>query len=265
MNHHLQGLLLAGVLATSGFAATEPNTAKELTAQQVVLRDLVPHFYAAAQALGTGQQIDFEPFDAAFRQCLVDWPETEAGWQLMTTYLLFRSCGLPERTEVDFLKTFVDSPNHHTRGFARNRLALAALELEPLEFRFTAIDGQDVDMAALRGKVVLIDFWASWCAPCIAALPEVKRVYTEFHDEGFEVIGVAFDRASDREKFIALVAEQALPWPQKFAGPSWGDDFARRFTVTAIPATFLFDQTGRLVASQFDGPELADAVTRLLQ
>ena len=156
---------------------------------------------------------------------------------------------------------------------ARKRAALASLQ-------FTAVDGREVDLAKLRGKVVLIDFWATWCGPCIAELPNVKKVYAAYHDKGFEVIGITLERAgvgaqdtpaqakakleAAKKKLLTFLAKNELPWPQHFDGKHFQNDYAVQFGIEAIPAMFLLDRDGRLQHGEARGERLEAEVKRLL-
>lgn len=144
-------------------------------------------------------------------------------------------------------------------------LAVENLRTQPLDLKFTALDGRVVDFAELRGKVVLIDFWATWCKPCIAELPHVKKVYADYHAKGFEIVGVALDHARDERKLRELVARENLPWPQHFDGKGWKNELAERYSIGAIPAMFLLDQNGLLVATDARGEKLEAEVRRLLK
>jgi peroxiredoxin len=87
---------------------------------------------------------------------------------------------------------------------------------KPVEIRFTALDGRDVDLAKLKGKVVLIEYWSTSCGPCIGEMPAVKAAYSKFHERGFEVIGISLD---DKETALRkFIADKKLPWPQHFDG-----------------------------------------------
>ncbi len=135
---------------------------------------------------------------------------------------------------------------------------------EGLELKFTAVDGRAVDLAQLKGKVVLVDFWATWCGPCIAELPNLKRTYETWNARGFEVIGISLDRSNDEEKLKDFVAKNNMPWPQHFDGKYWKNEIAVKNGINAIPAAWLFDQEGKLVTKNARGKTLEEEVARLL-
>lgn len=134
-----------------------------------------------------------------------------------------------------------------------------------LELAFTALDGTKVDLAAMKGKVVLVDFWATWCGPCIAELPNVKAAYDKYHDKGFEVIGVSLDDAKDKSKLEEFLRKKKLSWPQCFSGQGWSDPFTIKYGVTGIPATFLIGKDGRIAGIGVGGHELETKLDELLQ
>jgi peroxiredoxin len=113
-----------------------------------------------------------------------------------------------------------------------------------LPITFTALDGQNVDLSKLKGKVVLIDFWATWCGPCVAELPDVKKAYEEFHSQGFEVIGISFDK--DRSKLERFIKDQEMPWPQYFDGKGWENQFGKQYDIRSIPTMWLIGKDGKL-------------------
>jgi thiol-disulfide isomerase/thioredoxin len=135
---------------------------------------------------------------------------------------------------------------------------------EPLEFAGPTLDGQAFDSRDWKGKVVLVDFWATWCGPCVAELPNVRDVYDRYHADGFEVIGISLDKS--REKLSSFVQENGTPWPQIFiAGETgWNNPLVRKYGVQAIPATILLDQDGRPTAVELRGRDLEEQVARLL-
>jgi thiol-disulfide isomerase/thioredoxin len=257
-------LLLLTVAGARAAEPTDDSKAHEERIRAIIMRDVVSQFGVASQVTGQGLPVDVVALDGAMRKFLADWPDEAAGRQLFVPYLRFAQQGDPARSEREVLELYLDSPSQGVREFVRDRLALATLKETPLELKFTALDGREVDMADLRGKVVLIDFWATWCKPCIAEMPHVQRVYAAYHERGFEILGISLDKAGDREKLVQLVAKLDLPWSQSFTGDGWEHPVARRFTVSAIPATFLFDQSGLLVGTDLRDEALDAAVAKLL-
>jgi thiol-disulfide isomerase/thioredoxin len=115
---------------------------------------------------------------------------------------------------------------------------------KPLDIRFTALDGREVDLAKLTNKVVLVEFWSTTCGPCIAELPVVKAVYEKFHDRGFEVVAISLD---DKEAALRrFIKDKELPWAQHFDGKGWGNEFAVRYGIFGIPTMWLVDKRGHL-------------------
>jgi thiol-disulfide isomerase/thioredoxin len=129
------------------------------------------------------------------------------------------------------------------------------------DLKFTAVDGTPVDLAALKGKVVLIDFWATWCPPCRGEVPNVVAAYQKYHDQGFDIIGISLDQ--DKDALLAFTKENGMTWPQFFDGGGWQNAISSRCGVDSIPAMWLIDKKGNLVTK--DGREdLAGQVEKLL-
>ena len=118
---------------------------------------------------------------------------------------------------------------------------------KPLDIRFTALDGREVDLAQLTGKVVLVEYWSTTCGPCIAELPAVKAAYEKFRERGFEVVAISID---DKESALRrFIKEKGLPWPQHFDGKGWENKFALQYGVFSIPTMWLVDKCGNLRAT----------------
>jgi len=133
---------------------------------------------------------------------------------------------------------------------------------DQMELKFTATNGSEVDLAKLKGKVVLIDFWATWCVPCEQEMPNVKAAYEAFHDKGFEIIGVSLD--DDLQALEKFMTVNGIAWPQFFDGNLWATEPAVRYGVKGIPATFLVGKEGKIVATNIRGAELTDAIKKEL-
>ena len=113
-----------------------------------------------------------------------------------------------------------------------------------LEIQFTAVDGTKVDLSKMKGKVVLIDFWATWCGPCIAELPNVKKAYKKLNPKGFEIIGISLDtKESVLKRFLK---KENMPWPQFFDGKGWKNSISTAHGIRSIPAMWLVDKQGNL-------------------
>lgn len=140
--------------------------------------------------------------------------------------------------------------------------ATAALKSKPLDMKFTAVDGREVDLSKMRGKVVLIDFWATWCGPCVQELPNVLKAYKELHPKGFEIIGISLD--SDKEKLESFVKEKGMDWPQFFDGKGWKNEMATTYDIHSIPAMWLVDQKGMVIDTAARGG-LEGKVAKLLK
>ncbi|MEI9896464.1 MAG: TlpA disulfide reductase family protein [Chthoniobacter sp.] len=127
-------------------------------------------------------------------------------------------------------------------------------------FSETDFAGQPLSISGLKGKVVLIDFWATWCGPCVAELPNVSAAYEKYHAKGFEVVGISLDEK--KEALAKFIAAKKLPWPQFFDGKGWDNKLGQQYGIRSIPATYLLDKEGKIIAKDLRGEDLAEAVAK---
>jgi len=124
------------------------------------------------------------------------------------------------------------------------------------------IAGKSLSVANFKGKVVLIDFWATWCAPCVGELPNVIKSYEKHHDKGFEIIGVSLDQNEAGLK--SFTKDRNMTWQQYFDGKGWGNKLAQKYGIQSIPATFLLDGDGNIIGRDLRGEALEEAVAKAL-
>ena len=173
------------------------------------------------------------------------YEELEAGFNRFTDRV--KNCYLAERLREDLVSRKATAPG-----------------LEAPEFTLTGPDGGPHSLSSLRGRYVLIDFWASWCKPCRARMPGLKDLYKKYHDKGFEILGVSID--SDREPWLKAIEEDETPWIHVLdqpVGKNHSTVAASLYGVRAVPTFFLIDPDGKIVG-KVDHDSLAAELSRLL-
>jgi thiol-disulfide isomerase/thioredoxin len=160
--------------------------------------------------------------------------------------------------------------NYPESGFAQsfiNRVeqmkATAIGALAP-EINLPTPDGKNIPLSSLRGKVVLIDFWASWCGPCRAENPNVVKLYQAKKDQGFDIYSVSLDK--DKNAWIKAIEKDGLAWPSHVSDLGyWNSSVVKQYGFQGIPFTVLVDREGKIVAKGLRGPQLEEAVTEYLK
>ena len=146
-------------------------------------------------------------------------------------------------------------------GFVKRLKGISVGDVAP-DFTLNNPEGQDVTLSSLRGKYVLIDFWASWCGPCRMENPNVVALYNKYKDKGFAIYGVSLDK--DKAAWLAAIKKDNLTWTHGSDLKFWNSAVAQTYGVNAIPATFLLDKEGKVIAKNLRGNALEAKIGELL-
>jgi thiol-disulfide isomerase/thioredoxin len=179
--------------------------------------------------------------EKAARDLIQEFPQRREGYEI----LLQLAAQTQSPKAIEWAEQIVASPapdelKVRAKGILWKKDALG----KPVPIAFTALDGREVDVTKLQGKVVLIDFWATWCGPCMAELPNVKAAYNNLHGKGFEIVGISLD--SDKEQLRNFLQTDGVKWPQYCDSKKWESRFVVQFGIGAIPTMWLVDKKGVL-------------------
>ena len=170
--------------------------------------------------------------------------------------------------DLETALTSLDAPLHEMEEYQYmagklERMKAVAIGNPYTDFELPTPDGESLKVSEVhKGNVMLIDFWASWCGPCRRANPEVVAIYSEYKEQGFEILGVSLDK--DAASWKKAIEDDKLTWPQISDLEFWNSKGAELYGVPAIPHTVLIDREGTIIAKNLHGDELREAIESLL-
>lgn len=175
-----------------------------------------------------------------------DYPKQAEGYQcIMSAIEDYGYEGKPAKSRALAEQLIASSAPENYRLWTEGFLNRLDSQRKPVALQFTAVDGREIDLAKMKGKVELVDFWGTHCGPCVAELPRVKAALDKFHNQGFEVIGISCD--TDKEELLKYVKQHDISWPQYFDGKQQNENkFTVEFGIDGIPHMFLVDKRGLL-------------------
>ena len=133
---------------------------------------------------------------------------------------------------------------------------------KPFTLAAKDLSGKPLSLAQYKGKVVLMDFWATWCGPCVGEMPNAIAAYKKYHAQGFDIVGISLDQS--RPALTAFITKNKMPWRQVFDGKGWNSAVPRQYGVTAIPFGLLIGRDGKIAALDVRGPALTAAIQKAL-
>ena len=229
---------------------------------------------------------DTEEAVKAYQQLVENYPKaTYFAPALLEMGLAYDRLGQHDKADAAYHQ-LVEHPKYGSRSSAKTANRLLALEREnrtgevpaspsfggrsdalvgkkALDFNVKDLNGNDLSLEKYRGNVILLDFWAVWCGPCIAEMPNVKAVYEKYKDENFQIIGISLD--DSRNKLVGYLEKEEITWPQVFDGNGWKNQVAEMYGIRAIPHMYLIDGDGVVRKSGVRGHALEPAVAELVQ
>jgi peroxiredoxin len=134
----------------------------------------------------------------------------------------------------------------------------------PFDFKAKDLDGKSVSLKTYKGKVLLLDFWATWCGPCKAELPKLREAYEKYKDQGFDILSISLDEGFTRESFTSFVRKERMNWRHIYDGQGWKAQIATQYGVRAIPFTLLIGRDGKIAAVDVRGEKLEPAIQAAL-
>jgi peroxiredoxin len=210
----------------------------------------------------------YTSLDLEQKKLVIDFVKSHPG-SVVSAFLVFNNFSYNSRLgELDSLYHLLDTTSRGSY-FGKQvqnlieKTALTSVGKPAPDFSGDDVQGKMISLSSFRGRFVLVDFWASWCGPCRLENPSIVKAYHQFHDRGFDILGVSLD--DNRDDWLKAIKKDKLDWTQVSDLKGWKAATADLYGVKAIPMNFLLDKNGTIVAKGLRGEELTNKLTELLQ
>ncbi len=273
MRNLILALLVCCIAAVAPHARAEDKKSAEVQLKELIAKVGVK--IKADKRTEADLADELKEFDTLLAEHKDEKTEEVARILFMKAMLYVEVLELPDKGVPLVKKLQADFPDTDMAKQGEKLLASIAQQAESAKLQSQLVDGavfpnfeeKDMDgkplsIAGFKSKVVLVDFWATWCGPCVRELPNVIKAYEKYHDKGFEIVGVSLDQ--DESTLRAFLKKNKMTWQQYFDGKGWQNKVSTKYGIGSIPATFLLDKEGKIIAKDLRGEDLATQLEKLL-